>query len=88
MHFFRIKIKRHRTQRRPSLTNNDQESSPAISARNVREPSPSISARNIRQPSPAVPSRGLRGSVWNLLSFRSKVSNKKKTFKYQHLVNE
>jgi hypothetical protein len=37
MHFFRIKIKRHRTQRRPSLTNNDQEASPAISGRNIRE---------------------------------------------------
>lgn len=71
MHFFRIKIKRHRTQRRPSLTNNEQEASPAISGRNIREPSPTISTQR------------LRDSIWRLLPFRSKVSNK-----YKRLVNE
>jgi hypothetical protein len=39
MHFFRIKIKRHRTQRRPSATGDDQEDESAISAR-IRKLSP------------------------------------------------
>jgi hypothetical protein len=59
MHFFRIKIKRHRTPRRPSATNDDEENAPAIPGRSIHEQSP----------------RRLRDSLIQLIPFRHKVSN-------------
>ena len=74
MHFFRIKIKGRRSQRRPPLDTDQGESS-------------TISGQRVREPSPITPPRRFRNSVWQLLPFVGKVSTRE-IVKYECPVNQ
>ena len=59
MHFFRIKIKRHRAQPRSAVVNEDQEQDPARPERNLQQPH----------------TRRFRDSIMQFFPFVNQVSN-------------